>query len=298
MWRPTRKTLIRNSVTVLLEIAFLYVLLAPVVATPLYNSLLFFPTKATGYDVGNIPGIEREDVFFPSTNGKRLHGWYFTVPDAKGTVLISHGNGGNISHRLQIVSMLVRNHFNVLAYDYQGYGRSEGSPSISGILEDGRAAYDYLVITRHVKPETMVLFGESLGGAVAARLAKERTSAGLILQSSFSSLCHVASSKIMFLKLYPGFLYPDTLDTAAVVKNYRQPLLIAHGSVDQIVAPAEAELVYAASTGPKTIVRLPHANHNDIFDTDFDQYDGAVKMFLDELGLPPPNAVPAPTDRL
>lgn len=125
---PDRQTLIRNSQIVILELAFFYALLSPALAMPLYNNLLFFPTTATSYDVGSLPGVKQENVFFTSKNGQKLHGWYFTVPNAKATVLISHGNGGNISDRLQIVAMLLESHVNVLAYDYQGYGRSEGKP--------------------------------------------------------------------------------------------------------------------------------------------------------------------------
>jgi len=209
--------------------------------------------------------------------------WYFTVPHAEATALISHGNGGNISHRLQIMAMFLLKRINVLAYDYQGYGRSEGTPSIPGILNDGRAAYDYLVTKQQVNPAKIILFGESLGGAVAARLGKEKESAALILQSSFSSLSHVAGQKLMFLRLYPDFCYPDSLDTAAILKNYKKPLLIVHGAVDQVVPASESEILYATATGPKTIVRLPHANHNDIYETDYAQYDQAVTTFLSAL---------------
>lgn len=249
---------------------------------PFYNKMLFFPSKIYYADVNHVAGIPKESVHFASSNKNKLEAWYFPVENSRGTVIISHGNAGNISHRVPLIGVLLHQRFSVLAYDYQGYGNSEGEPSIDNICEDGLAAYDYLNTTRAIAPEKIVVYGESLGGGVASHIATHRKVGAIILQSTFSSLPHIAKKKMMLMRLYPPFLYPkNKLDSAAMLSEQHAPLLIVHGKVDSIIPYSESEVIFEKASEPKQLVGIDSANHNDIYGEYIDSFNKVVSNFLD-----------------
>src|SRR5262249_49557339 len=163
----------RRMIETIAWLLFFYILFSPRVALPFYNAMIFYPDKYPGgqYNVHDIEGIKPEDVYFSSANSKRLHGWLFRRTGGSPTVLISHGNAGNLSDRVGLCQLMLKSGASVMVYDYQGYGRSEGSPSLQGILDDGLAAYKYLIEKEHVPASQIVLLGESLGSVVAAHVA-------------------------------------------------------------------------------------------------------------------------------
>lgn len=280
----SRKQLIENLLGILPQVAIFYLVLAPVVAMPLYNKMLFFPLKQHAIDFAELAGIAKVNVQIVGENSRKLSAWYFPVDGARGAVIISHGNGGNISHRGPLIELLLRQKMSVLAYDYQGYGESEGEPSIDNICRDGLAAYDYLVTQKGVKPEKIVLYGESLGGGVAAHVASKRQVGAVILQSTFASLPHVARQKMLLMRLYPDFLFPkNKLDTAGIMAEPHAPLLIVHGKADSIIPFTESELLYKKAVEPKQLVAIESANHNDMYDTYVGSLEQAVAAFLDRL---------------
>jgi fermentation-respiration switch protein FrsA (DUF1100 family) len=276
------RTMSANLMPLIPQLVVFYLVLSPKVAMPLYNKLLFYPMKEGEYGLKAVNGVAKEDCLFPSANGRKLHAWYFPVPQSRGTVLISHGNGGNLTWRVPLFEMFIRNRVSVFAYDYQGYGLSEGSPTVDNICDDGVAAYDYLVEKKKIAPSKLILYGESLGGAVASYTAARKPTGGLILQSTFSSLPHVAGQKFIHLKLYPRFLFPsNTLDNVAVLKNFHPPLMIVHGMKDRIIPESEAELLFQGACEPKKIVRIEGASHNDLLSTFAPQLEGAIAEFAD-----------------
>src|SRR5713101_2542028 len=143
-------------------------------------------------------GMDYQDVAINSA-GEELHGWLVPVPQARGAVLFFHGNAGNVSHRLDYLRMFRELGFSVLIFDYRGFGKSSGEPSETGTYQDAEAAWNYLVETRRIAPSSIVLFGESLGGAVAAWLAARVKPRALIITSTFTSLPDLGA------KLYPLF---------------------------------------------------------------------------------------------
>ena len=150
--------------------------------------LVFFPTRHTASDLKPTDvGVQAEEVFLTTSDGVRLHAWWAPAPGAIHTLLLLHGNAGNLSDRLETIGFLQKLSSNVLAVDYRGYGRSEGRPSEEGVYRDAEAAYDYLTRERRVPPERLVVLGQSLGTAVAVDLATKRKLAGLILESGFPS---------------------------------------------------------------------------------------------------------------
>jgi len=149
-------------------------------------AMTFYPYRQL-YQTPGDWGLAYEDVFLTTPDDTRLHGWYLPREGSQRALLFMHGNGGNISHRGDSLAIFHRLGFNVFIFDYRGYGRSEGAPGERGLYEDAATAWQYLVDQRGFASDDIILFGRSLGGTVAAKLATEVGPAGLILESSFSS---------------------------------------------------------------------------------------------------------------
>jgi fermentation-respiration switch protein FrsA (DUF1100 family) len=242
--------------------------------------LLFFPSRAHEITPGQV-GLTFEDVTLTTEDGVRLHAWFLPVPSSRWTVLVSHGNGGNISHRLDRALLLqARLGASVLLYDYRGYGRSEGSPDEEGTYRDARAAYQWLVRDRKTPTHRLVLFGESLGSAVALDLALTEPGAALVLEAPFTSVPDVARATVFF-PLAP--FVRTRYDNLSKVGRLRMPLLILHGDHDSVVPFALGRRLYGAAPGPKRFFAIPGADHNDTYLVGGDAYWSAIAGFLDTL---------------
>ncbi len=222
---------------------------------------VFFPQAELDFQPSDL-GLRAEEVLVPVADRVRIHGWYFPPPDTRAPVLLfCHGNAGNISHRLDNVQHLVRHGLGVLLFDYRGYGRSTGSPSEQGIYADGRAAYEHLVNERGVSPERIVVFGRSLGGAVAVEVALHHPVRGAILESAFTSTRGMARRMGISALLAP--VLPAHYNNLDKVGRLRVPTLFIHGRADEIVPFSMGEALYAAAAGPKAFLALDRAGHND-----------------------------------
>jgi fermentation-respiration switch protein FrsA (DUF1100 family) len=244
---------------------------------------IYFPSRAHEATPAGL-GLPSEEVLFTAEDGVRLHGWFLPVRGARWTVLLSHGNAGNISHRLDRTLFLqTRLGASVLLYDYRGYGRSEGSPDEPGTYRDARAAYRYLVERRRVPPERLVLFGESLGSAVSLDLALAHPAVALILEAPFTSVPAMARTTIFF-PLAP--FVRTRYDNLEKVGRLRMPLLVLQGDHDEVVPFAQGRRLFEAAPGPKRFFAIPGAGHNDTFLVGGDAYWQAIADFL--AGLPDP----------
>lgn len=226
-------------------------------ALPLIDRLVFFPER---WMPPTPVGVEERTI--TAEDGVKIHGWYVA---AKGggpapTVLWAHGNGGNIGGRFEIQAALAQQGLNVLAYDYRGYGKSEGSPSESGVYLDSRAAFDSLVASG-VPASRIVCLGESLGGAVTIELATERNCAGVAVVATFTTIAEVARAHYGPL----GALASGVFDSASRVGALKVPFLLAHGNRDDIVPYELGVALYEAAPEPKEFLRVEGASHNDIF---------------------------------
>jgi fermentation-respiration switch protein FrsA (DUF1100 family) len=250
------------------------------VTRPLLNSLLYFPSRhivATPAAVG----LRYEDVAFHSDDGERLHGWW--IPGrgpAVGHVLYLHGNAGNVGDRLPQLALLGGAGFDVLAFDYRGYGRSSGRPSEEGTYRDARAAQAALLSRPGVGDARVLYVGESLGGAVALALALERPPAGLVLQSTFTSVRDMARLHYPFV---PPALVPDAYPSLRLVARLQVPLLVVHGGRDRIVPLLHGEELFEAAPGPKRIEVLPDADHNDLIELAGARWIRAISVWAGEL---------------
>jgi len=182
--------------------------------------------------------------------------------------------------------MFLRDGISVFIYDYQGYGRSAGSPSVEKICEDGNAAFDWLISEKGYHDHDIIVFGESLGTGVACQIAARRHVAGIILQSAYSSLVDLARQKILWLRLYPASFFPkqEQLNNAVILSQPHAPLLLVHGGRDRLIPVTHSAQIFRIAVPPKTFTQLPDAGHNDIYDVNFEQYNSAVQQFL--RGLP------------
>ncbi len=225
------------------------------------NTFIFFPSV---YPQGNWQpaDIDFEDAWFETEDGAKLHGWYVPAKDPNAVVLFAHGNGGNLSDRVDTLDALA-NRFgaSVLIFDYRGYGRSAGSPSTRGILADARAARRWLAERAAIPESQIVLMGESIGGAVAVHLAAEDGARALILEGTFSSLSDVGAYHYPWLPV--KLVMRSDLDSVAQIANYRGPLLQIHGDADRIVPFELSKRVFDAAHEPKRLVIVPGGDHND-----------------------------------
>jgi len=224
------------------------------------NSLIYFPSVyPDGY--WNPPGVTFEDAWFASADGTKLHGWYAGQENPRAVVLFAHGNAGNLSHRYDLLPALAKLGASVLIFDYRGYGRSEGSPSERGILDDARAARKWLAERAGEKETDIVLMGESLGGGVMVDLAAQDGARGLILEHTFTSLPDVAAYHYPWLPVQ--LLMRTRLNSVEKISRYHGPLLQFHGQADTIIPFEIGERLFAAANQPKRFVALAGHDHND-----------------------------------
>lgn len=285
--RPSFK---RKAMIEAVKLSILFFILSPICLFQLTRILLFFPDQ-TKYDLKpHLATIEKklkakvEDVTFKSANGKTLHGLYFNRDGAKQVFLLSHGNAGNVAHRLVHAIHMLNLGASVMVYDYQGYGQSEGDPSVKGIVEDGVAAYDFLTKDKGWKAGQVIAYGESLGCAVACQIAKQRELAAIVLQSGFASLPGAARDRFIWLNLFPDFTFPQPqLNNCEILAHRHTPLLIVHGAKDNILPVKYAEQMFAAAAEPKRLVKLKNSGHNDVMDADLKDYLAAMTSFLKDL---------------
>lgn len=246
-----------NSFIALIAIYLAFVLLV------YFNQshLVYFPEK----QIGNTPeaiGLDYTAVNIATGDGETLHGWWAPVADAKGTVLFFHGNAGNISHRIDYLTMFKQLGYNTLLFDYRGYGQSSGTPSESGTYLDAQAAWRYLIEIQGIGPERIVLFGESLGGAVAAWLAAREKPGLLALVSTFTSAPDLAAEIYPFLPV--RWISRFDYNTLEFLQSITCPVFIAHSPQDEIIPYRHGQRLFQAAPEPKQFLPL-QGTHNTGF---------------------------------
>jgi hypothetical protein len=223
---------------------------------------IFFPYK-TIEETPRDWGLAYEDVYFTTEDGLTLNGWWVPGNGSPVTLLWLHGNGGNISHRVDTLKLRRdRLGANVFIFDYREYGRSEGTVSEEGTYRDGTAAIKYLRSRPGLDPSRIVLFGESLGGAVAVEMAIRYGCAALILESPFLSIAEMAKVSFPFLPIGP--LLRTKYDSLSKIGKVKAPILIVHGEQDEIVPFRHGRRLFEAASEPKEFFAIRGAHHNDI----------------------------------
>lgn len=258
--------------------AFIYALLC-VYLFFMQEKILYYPNIG-GRELQSSPadiGLEYESVYLLTSDKVRIHSWYVKSARNIGTVLFLHGNAGNISHRLD--SLRIFNHLGLstLIIDYRGYGQSEGTISEQGTYLDAEAAWLYLTEEKKIDPGKIIIFGRSLGGAIAANLAAKNHSAGLIMESVFTSVPDMAA------KLYPVFpvrlLCRFQYDSKKSLSKVAIPVLIVHSPDDEIIPFENGKELFAQASEPKTFLQI-RGGHNDGFIASGPLYYEGLEKFI------------------
>jgi fermentation-respiration switch protein FrsA (DUF1100 family) len=222
-------------------------------------------------------GLDYKAVTLSTGDGVRLSAWFIPHPAPRATLLFFHGNAGNISHRLESIRLFHELGLAVFIIDYRGYGKSEGSPTEAGTYLDAMAAWQYLVYARHIPQQTIVIFGRSLGGAIAAELATRTRAGALVIESSFTSAPNMAA------RLYPWlpvrWLSRFRYDTQRALDAVACPVLIIHGREDEVIPFAEGSELYARAREPKRFLEL-RGGHGDGFLVSGEDYIRGIDDFL------------------
>ena len=251
------------------------------------ESVIFQPSPGVDLTPARL-GIAGEEVTLVTEDRVQIHAFYLPAPGSRRALLFLHGNAGNASHRLPNAAELVALDCSVLVLDYRGYGNSEGKASEAGIYADARAGLRHLIDQRGFPEDRIILFGRSLGGAVAVDLAQDRKLAGVILESTFTSVADVARTVGGSLL---GVLVGSRFDSASKIDRVRAPLLFFHGDHDEVIGYALGRRLFDAAPDPKRFETIAGAGHNNTVQVGGSPYFEKIRLFLDEvapeIGLTP-----------
>ncbi len=224
-------------------------------------------------------GLPHEEIYFETPDGKRLNAWFIPNDKARFTVIFCHGNAGNISHRIEKISLLYRLGLNIFIFDYRGYGKSQGSPCESGLYKDAIAAYSYLTEGRRILKDNIILYGESIGGAVAIDLAHKAKVRALITEETFTSIKDMAKIAYPFL---PYFIFSSRFNCISKIREVECSKLLIHSIDDEIVPFYLGEKLFNAAKPPKKFLKI-RGSHNTAFLDSEKQFTEGIKSFLDDL---------------
>jgi fermentation-respiration switch protein FrsA (DUF1100 family) len=239
---------------------------------------IYFPLRtieATPADIN----LDYEEISIETSDKVRLSGWFIPAQNSRRTILFFHGNGGNISHRLEKIQVLNDLKADVLIFDYRGYGESTGNPSENGLYLDAEAVYVYLLRDRKISPEKIVLYGESLGGAVAIDLAGKQRIGGIISEGSFTSIPDMAKRILPF---FPSMLISSRYESIRKIQKCTSPKLFFHSSEDEIIPFEFGKQLFQAAPEPKEFVEV-RGGHNDAFFVSQDVFIRKIDSFIDRL---------------
>lgn len=272
----TRERLIGIAVALVLGcVAFVYGL------RRLEMLITFHPDRMTEKE-RKTPVEGAEIVWFNSADGTRLNGWFFEsqMKTADATIIFCHGNGGNITSVGWMGQRFAKHGFNVLLFDYRGYGASDGVVGDeAGLYADGDAAVAYLVNNKGVRPEQIILYGQSLGTTVAIDVASRGNYGALVVESGLSSASSVAASALPWLPAWLHFLGRNRFESARKIAKVRAPVLIAHGDPDGTIPTDEGRRLFAAANEPKKLLIVPGAGHV-VFGSAGEPYLSQVEQFM------------------
>jgi fermentation-respiration switch protein FrsA (DUF1100 family) len=233
-----------------------------------------------------------EDVSFQSGDKTPLHGWFFEQPKASHAILFLHGNGEQVADvGAEMDALRARYDASVFAFDYRGYGKSQGRPSESGLVADGQAAQKWLAERLEIEPAEIILYGRSLGGGVAVQVASRNGAKALVLDRTFYSIVSLAAEKFRWIPV--RWLMRNRFESFQSIADFQGPILQVHGPVDRVVPFESGVQLHQAATSPdKQFLNVPNLGHNDptpeIFYRD-------LKTLLDRLAPISPNP-PIPTN--
>jgi len=255
--------------------ALAYIILTAIIVI-FQSRLVYSPTRKMNTSPADI-GLDFEEITLRTSDNINLTAWMIPAASPNGVLLFCHGNSGNISNRLDSIRIFNQLGLSVFVFDYRGYGRSDGQPSENGTYNDALAAWQYLISRRNVSPNDIIIFGRSLGGAVAAWLASRYSPRFLIVEGGFTSIADVGSDLYPYLLVRPFIRYDyRTID---YIKKVKCPILIIHSVDDKVSSIHYGRKLYEAAGNPKEFLEI-RGNHYDGFLTSGESYIAGLKSFL------------------
>ena len=259
----------------LISLIVIYIFIC-ILAFFLQARLMYFPMKHI-FELPSDYGIKYEDIKIKTKDNILLHSWWIPHEQNRGVVLVCHGNGGNVSHRLHLVNAFQSLGFSTFLFDYRGYGHSKGKPSEKGTYLDAEAAYNFLINNKQVDPKKIVVYGESLGSAVAIELATRKEIGAIILEGSFTSVPDVAAESYFFLPVRWFIRYQ--YNSLAKINTLSIPILFIHSPEDDIISFKHGKKLFDAYNGEKEFLNTS-GGHNDGGFVNDEKYLSVVQNFL------------------
>jgi len=238
--------------------------------------MLYYPTKQIEQTPAAI-GLSFDEVTFKTADGLTISAWYIPAPDARAVLLFCHGNGGNISHRLDSIRIFHDLGLSVLIFDYRGYGKSDGEPTEKGTYLDAEAAWNFLVNGKGVDPARMVIFGRSLGSAVATELATKKKAGALIIESGFTSIPDLGRKYYPYLPV--GLMTRFHYASIDKVGRITLPKLFIHSPEDEVIPYEQGMKLFARAAEPKEFLKL-RGDHNEGFLQSGELYINGLNQFI------------------
>jgi len=252
--------IIRKMIKLLPGIALFFIFLF-LYARILERKALYYTSKEINFYPSDI-GLQYEDIFLNASDRVKIHGWFVPAENAYATVLYFHGNAGNVSHRVEIARMFYDKGINFFIIDYRGFGKSSGTPAEEGTYLDGIAAYNYLTEERKIPPEQVIIYGKSLGVAIAVDTAIKVKAGLLICESGFTSTKDMAKDMFKFIPLW--LFTGQKYDTLSKIDKVSIPKLIIHSQNDEIVPFSHGKRLFEKANEPKEFYVM-RGGHNDAF---------------------------------
>src|SRR5208283_2184290 len=272
---------VKRLLTMVLVAVAAGILLVVVTLRVIENQLIYFPPRyPEGFPPPETYEGEVENVWLLTADGVRINAFYRSNPASKQVLLWFHGNAENIGYGLEHLRALAKLGVNILAVDYRGYGKSEGKPDEAGVYHDADAAYDYLLKQRHFRAQDIIIYGHSLGGAVAVNLASRRPCGGLIVESSFTNAR--AMARRMFAVPAIAYVVKSRFDSLRKIRDVRAPILIVHGTRDEVIPFAMGQQLFAAAPEPKRFYSIEGAGHNNLMEVGGESYLECLHQFVAE----------------
>ncbi|TVR49222.1 MAG: alpha/beta hydrolase [Planctomycetota bacterium] len=252
-------------------------LIIAVLLWAMQERMIFIPTVGEAETTPDRWGLPFERHRLQTSDGESIDVWWMPHHKTGPVILFCHGNAGNLGHRIDTFRALSMQGWSVVSFDYRGYGTSSGRPSEHGLYLDAQRVWEFLVEDMGISAERIVLHGRSLGGGVAAYLAEQHQAAGLILESTFTSLPDVAAGLYPFLPV--RLLARHHFPTVKRLPQIDMPLLVIHGKGDRSIPFHHGEALYAAAAEPKFFQAL-EGDHNAGFIYEADVWIGAIADFV------------------
>ncbi len=247
------------------------------------RQFLFHPTKLHEDEPLPSYAADAQEIWADADDGNRIHGLYWDAPADRPTILFFHGNAQSVYEWALIRQELSPLGCGLLLVDYPGYGKSSGKPSEDGLYAAGRAALSWLLDEAQIDLGTIIVFGKSLGGPVAAEVARGRAVRGLILESTWAKFSNVINTLIPMIPI-GAILKGERYETGERMGEVHVPVLVIHGSRDGLIQPVEGKALYETANEPKDLYIVEGADHNDVSWVAGRGYGKRLGAWIDGLG--------------